>query len=82
MIKTIAAFLILTGCCAAADLTGNWLVAQPSGDGTVRKSYFDLKQDGSKISGHFRVTQIYYTIVEGNGGPDGFTFTGRLQDGK
>ena len=38
----------------AADLTGNWLVKQESPDGNVRETYFDLKQDGTNISGVMR----------------------------
>ena len=50
---------LVTGACWAADLTGNWVVAQPnSTEGTVRKTYFDLKQDGARITGHIRVTQF------------------------
>jgi alpha-galactosidase len=64
---------LLAGACWAADLTGNWVVAQPNADGTSRNAYFDLKQDGPKISGHIRVTQFYYTITESTGGADGFT---------
>jgi alpha-galactosidase len=73
---------LLAGICSAADLTGNWVVAQPNNtDGTVRKTYFDLKQDGAKITGHIRVTQFYYSIKESTGGTDGFTLTGSMMDG-
>ncbi len=73
---------LVAGACWAADLTGNWVVAQPNAnDGTVRKTYFDLKQEGTRITGHIRVTQFYYSIKESSGGPDGFTLTGSLMDG-
>ena len=69
------------GACSAADLTGNWVVERLIGtDGTVRKTYFDLKQDGARITGHIRVTQFYYSIKESTGGPDGFTITGSMMD--
>ena len=64
-----------------ADLTGNWVVSNPNADGTVRKTYFDLKQEGPRITGHIRVTQFYYSIKESSGGPDGFSITGSLMDG-
>jgi alpha-galactosidase len=64
-----------------ADLTGNWVVSSALNDGTYRRSYFDLKQDDGRISGHIRVTQFYYTIGESTGGPDGFTIAGTLKDG-
>jgi alpha-galactosidase len=73
---------VLSGACFAADLTGNWLVSVPNNtEGTARKTYFDLKQDGSRITGHIRVTQFYYTVKESTGGADGFTLTGSLMDG-
>ena len=68
--------------CSAADLTGNWVVAQPNrADGVTRKAYFDLKQEGSRITGHIRVTQFYYTVKESTGGDDKFTVTGSMMDG-
>jgi len=72
----------LSAPCSAADLTGNWLSATPLPDGTNRKVYFNLKQQDSKITGHIRQTQFYYTITESTGTPDSFTVTGTLQDGK
>ena len=65
----------------AADLTGNWVAENPLPDGTVRKTYFDLKQRDSHITGHIRVTQFYYTITESNITPEGITVTGSMQDG-
>ena len=38
--------------CSAADLTGNWAAGNPGADGVSRKTYFDLKQDGARITGH------------------------------
>ena len=61
----------------SSGLTGNWAVKTPRNDGTVSKVYFDLKQDGQKITGTIRSTQFYYTISESSGGPDGFTITGK-----
>ncbi len=73
--------VLLTAACYGADLTGNWVVSSAMNDGTYRKSYFDLKQEGGRISGHIRATQFYYTITESTGGPDGFTLTGTMKDG-
>src|SRR6266705_1418909 len=64
-----------------ADLTGNWAVKEALGDGTVRATYLNLKQEGSRITGTIRATQFYYRIVESTGGPDGFTLTGSMMDG-
>src|SRR5690349_24567371 len=67
--------------CLAADVTGNWLAANQLPDGTQRKTYFELKQQDSTITGHIRVTQFYYVITESTGNPDAFTVTGTMQDG-
>ena len=64
------------------QLTGNWAVKAPNADGTFRTTYLNLKQDGAKISGSIRVTQFYYLITESTGGPEGFTLTGSMKDGK
>ena len=65
-----------------ADLSGNWLVQTPNSDGTFRRSYFNLKQQGARITGSIRVTQFYYLIKESTGGPDGFTLVATMMDGK
>jgi alpha-galactosidase len=67
--------------CLAADLTGNWVVRdQRPGDISVN-SYFNLKQEGDRITGTIRVTQFYYTISESTGSSSGFTITGTSKDG-
>jgi alpha-galactosidase len=81
MNRFFLSLLLWASFCAGADLTGNWVVRDTLPDGTVRRTYLDLKQDGSKITGHIRTTQMYYTITDSTGGPDGFTITGTLQDG-
>src|ERR1043166_4089089 len=63
-------------------LNGNWVVRTDMKDGTFRTTYLNLKQDGQKITGTIRVTQFYYKISESTGGPDGFTITGSMMDGK
>src|SRR5258705_6480532 len=63
-------------------LTGNWVVRNPNADGTSRNTYLNLKQDSTKITGSIRVTQFYYQITENTGGPEGFTITGTMKDGK
>ena len=81
--KPIAfAWLVAWGVTAsAADLTGNWMAAQPAGDGYIRRTYFNLKQEGSRITGTIRTRQFNYTISSSTGGPDGFTLTVTMNDG-
>src|ERR1035441_6162524 len=55
----------------AADLTGNWLVKQESPDGNVRETYFDLKQDGSNITGSMRNASFDRKIQSGTIDADG-----------
>src|SRR3989475_1457484 len=64
------------------QLTGNWVVRTPNADGTFRTTYLNLKQDGPRITGTIRVTQFFYHISENTGGPDGFTLTASMMDGK
>jgi alpha-galactosidase len=74
--------VLLAGACSAAGLTGNWVVAQPNADGTSRNTYFDLKQEGERITGHIRVTQFYYTIQESSGNAEGFTLQAISKDNR
>src|SRR3989442_4528447 len=65
-----------------ADLSGNWLAQTQNSDGTFRRSYFNLKQEGARITGSTRVTEFYYLIKESTGGPDGFPLVATMKDGK
>ncbi len=48
----IVPFLLTAASAYAADLTGNWVISQDQHDGTERRTYFDLKQEGDHITGH------------------------------
>src|SRR5438552_6376006 len=63
-------------------LTGNWAVRNPNADGTSRNTYFNLKQEGGRITGSIRVTQFYYLITESTGDAAGFTIIATMKDGK
>ena len=76
-----ASLLLLSAASFAADLTGNWVIRQPMGDGTSRNTYIHIKQDGGRYTGNIRVTQFHYTIRGVTGGPDGFTIDAALADG-
>jgi len=67
---------------SSEPLTANWVVRTPNADGTFRATYLNLKQEGPRITGSIRVTQFYYLISQSTGGPDGFTITGTMMDGK
>src|SRR2546427_10296252 len=74
--------VLVTAQQTAQPLTGNWVVRTPNNDGTFRTTYLNLKQEGSRITGTIRVTQFFYHITENTGGPDGFTLTASMMDGK
>ena len=81
MYLRLSLFLTLAAASCAADLTGNWLVSIPNSDGTARRTYLNLKQDGARITGTIRVTQFFYTISSSTGGPEAFTVVGSMKDG-
>jgi alpha-galactosidase len=74
--------ILLTVPCVAADLSGNWAVREPRDDGTSRNVYFNLKQDGDRITGSIRLTQFFYKIAESTAGPEGYTLIGTMMDGR
>ena len=64
--------------CAAANLSGNWLIATPNGDGTTRRIYFHLKRQGDRITGTIRATLYLFSIDKSTGGPENFTITAAM----
>jgi len=76
------AVVLLAAQSPGGDITGNWVARSPRPDGTSRDTYFNLKQEGSHITGSIRVTQFYYRIAESTGGADGFTIIGSMMDGR
>jgi alpha-galactosidase len=73
--------LFLAATLSAADLTGNWVIAQPQNDGTSRNTYLNLKQEGERITGTVRVTQFYYSIKESTNVGGTYTLNASLMDG-
>ncbi|MDQ6706850.1 MAG: glycoside hydrolase family 27 protein [Acidobacteriota bacterium] len=72
---------LLAATCSAAGLTGNWVASTPLPDGTSRRTYFNLKEEGSRITGTIRANQFYFSILDSTGGPGEFTLTAGMQDG-
>ena len=66
---------------ARPNVTGNWLAAVPANDGTFRRSYFNLVQQGDRITGTVRTTQFYFQIAESSWDGAAFTITGAMKDG-
>src|SRR6266853_5908516 len=81
VLSSLIAILVTAGQ-SPEPLTGNWVVRTQNNDGTFRTTYLNLKQEGPRITGTIRVTQFFYHISESTGGPDGFTITGSMMDGK
>jgi alpha-galactosidase len=84
LVSALASAALTSANQSPEPLTGNWVVRTPTtnNDGTFRTTYLNLKQDGQKITGTIRVTQFFYKISESTGGPEGFTITGSMMDGK
>ena len=78
MMKPFVLLYFIAAAGIAANSTGNWLVATPNGDGTMRRTYLRLKQQNGHITGTVRSTLHLYTIDKSNGGPDNFTFTAAM----
>jgi alpha-galactosidase len=72
--------IALSGVASAAELTGNWLAAVDLGDGTFRRTWLNLKQNGPTITGTIRATQFFYTIDTTSGGPDRYTLNAVMMD--
>ena len=51
VILLIPALVIPSVTAQQTGLTGNWVVRTPRGDGTDRTTYFNLKDEGSRITG-------------------------------
>src|ERR1700761_7220919 len=64
--KILISFALFAGTCLAADVTGNWMVSQETSDGNVRKTYYDLKQSGDKITGFIHDSRSDRQIQEGS----------------
>lgn len=75
-IRLFIAFASLLQICAAADVTGNWLATEEQSDGTVRRTYLNLKQEGSQITGTGRLGYNYVDIKGSTSeGPDAYSLT-------
>ncbi|HBB94856.1 MAG TPA: alpha-galactosidase [Blastocatellia bacterium] len=82
LVIAVSAAILVSAGQSPEPLTGNWVVRTQNNDGTFRTTYLNLKQEGPRITGTIRVTQFFYHISESTGGPDGFTITGSMMDGK
>src|SRR5439155_17315867 len=82
LFATLVVALVTAQQSPTEPLNGNWAVRTLNNDGTFRTTYLNLKQEGARITGTIRVTQFYYRIAESTGGPEGFTITASIMDGK
>ena len=60
---------------AAADVSGKWTAEMPGRDGATTTSTFDLKADGSKVTGTMTNPRGEQTITDGKVEGDNVTFT-------
>jgi len=68
IVVTICSFALLLAVHLGAqnDLTGFWVFRVPTGDGNFRESFFDLKQEGEKITGKVILGTREVPISEGS----------------
>jgi alpha-galactosidase len=65
------------------NITGNWLAEVPNADGTVRRTYFTLAQQGDRITGTVHAPTSFVPITESawdSAGP-GFTVASVTRNG-
>ena len=77
--KSFTLLFSLVATCAASNLTGNWLIATPNGDGTMRRTYLHLHQQDNRITGTIRATLHLYSIDKATGGPENFTISAAMR---
>ncbi len=79
--KTFLVALLSVVSCCAADITGNWLYVHHLPDGTDQRTYFDLTQQESHITGVVHSTQFDFVVLESSGGAEVFTLKIGPKDG-
>jgi alpha-galactosidase len=66
----LSLLILSPGTARSADLSGTWVAEMASPDGSVRKTYFRLKQEGTqltgKVSNNYRDTPIAEGTVNGD----------------
>ena len=64
------------------NVTGNWLAAVPNPtDGTFRRTYFNLTQEGDRVTGTAHSTQLFYQIADSKwDSAAGLTLTASMRD--
>jgi alpha-galactosidase len=79
--KTLLLAFFSLASCWAADLTGNWLYVEHRSDGTEQRTYFNLSDQGGKITGEVHSNQFRFIVLDSSGTPDGFTLKVGPKDG-
>ena len=81
-VRFILLALSLAGLSFAANVTGNWLSAEDMKDGTFRRTYLNLVEEGAHVTGTIRTLQNLYTVVDSAAtGPETFNLSARMTDG-
>ena len=62
--KSFILLCLMAGTCAAGSLTGNWLAAMPNGDGSMQRTFLNLKQQDNRITGTVRWTPSIEYILD------------------
>ena len=78
LILTVALALFTTGA-FAADITGKWTAETKGRDGETRTQTFDLKQDGSKLTGTVSSPMGDSQISDGKVDGDNVSFVVKME---
>ncbi|MEP7002338.1 MAG: glycoside hydrolase family 27 protein [bacterium] len=66
---------------ARPNVSGNWLSATENSDGTFRRTYFTLRQEGDQINGTIRTPNGFLPITESAWDSTGFTIANVTRNG-
>lgn len=75
LLSVLALLTISVFTLAAADATGKWTAETPGRDGNTTTNTFDLKVDGSKVTGTMTNPRGETAITDGKVDGDTITFT-------
>jgi len=73
-LTSLAAVLIATSICSAADLTGHWVARQEGPGGQVRETSLWLKSDGDRVTGYISTRMGDSPIADGKVEGDRISF--------
>src|ERR1700687_3570099 len=74
LLTAVVSIFLVTALTAQTDITGFWVFRVPTGDGNLRESFFDLKQNGETVTGKALLGSREVPISEGTFGNSALHF--------